>query len=371
MVVDGKRLYNVVTSKEELDAWVDETFVVVDVDNAAELFPNLYRTKQAILYLMPKSSEVIIRCPHERRDRVRMLFLMNNLFEILSLSASARSVQFRDEGKNLSPSFFVAANIPKASDAQIAKSRNEVTTFATKLPSIGLLVTNTSALPGKTLRATLAFSREEWAAIVTAAKARDFTVTHVFHAAFILATKRRGSGTQPYASFLAIDCRPRCTVPFNSNRHAMAAYHWGGPIAIAPTDFAGTAAEVGRKYREARADEDPLPGSATLLEMLTPAMSQEPPAGPPASSAASFLSSIGVLDSKLHAKYGAITMKDFWLADDNLKPEMEAFLWSWKGMIELSACYNEIFYGHGVVEKLLAVTKEILFDGLAIDIEAK
>jgi hypothetical protein len=359
-IIDGKRVYDVVTSEQDLDKWVDETFVVVD-DSAAELFPELYRAKQLMLYLMPKNREIMLRCPHERSDGNGMIHLMNNLFELLS---SPRAVQFGDEAKNLSPSFVVAANIPEANERQVAKAMKELETFGTALPSIGLPATNTSGLPGKTRRLALSFSREETTAIVLAAKAHEFTVTHVFHAAIILATKSLGKGTQKYANFWLINCRDRCVAPFDSNKHPMAAYHWGGPIVISPTNFADTAVDVKKKYQDTRADEDLLPMLATSLAALTAGLSQPPPA--PLS--APILSSIGVLDSKLCAKYGSISVKGFWLGDDMLTPEVETFLWSWQGMIELSGCYNEAFYDAGMVEKYLTVVKEILFDGLGIEL---
>jgi hypothetical protein len=164
IILDGERVYNVVTSKSELDKWIDETFLVVNED-ATDLFPELYRVKQLTLYLMPKESEIMLRCPHERSDATGMIYLINNLFELLS---SPRTVQFGDEAKNLLPSFMVAANISEANERQVAKITKELE--ESLVPSIGLPATNTSSLPGKTRRATLGFSRGETDAIVRAAK---------------------------------------------------------------------------------------------------------------------------------------------------------------------------------------------------------
>jgi hypothetical protein len=369
-ILAGKRLYNVVTTKSELDKWIDETFLVVNQD-AAELFPELYRVKQLTLYLMPKSREIMLRCPHERTDGVGMIYMMNNLFELLS---SPRTVQFGDEVKNLSPSFTVAANIPEANERQVAKIMKELETFLAALPSIGLPATNTSSLPGKTRRATLGFSRGETDAIVRAAKVYEFTVTEVFQAAVILATKHlsKGGGAQKYSSFWLIDCRARCKAPFDSNKHPMATYHWGGPIMISPTNFLSTAIDVKKKYRDTRADEDLLPSYAPLLAAMVVGFSQPSSAAPSSAPILSSLgvldSSLGALDSKLSGKYGSIGVKSFWLADDILSHHVETFLWTWKGTIELSGAYNEAFNEAGMVEKYLTTIKEMVFDGLGIDL---
>jgi hypothetical protein len=357
-IIDGNRIYNVVKSEQDIDNWVDKTFTVVD-ETAAELFPKLYRAKQLMLYLMPKTQEIMLRCPHERSDGIGMVYLMNNLFELLS---SPRVVKFGDEAKNLSPSLMVAATIPKANDKQVAKVVKELETFVTAIPSIRLPVTNTSGLPGKRLRTTLKFSTEETTAIILAAKARGLTVTHAFHAAIILATKSLGNSGEKYANFWLINCRDRCTAPFNSNKHPMGAYHWGGPIVISPTNFANTAIDVKTKYEDTRADKDLLPMFSTMCEAVIAGLSQPPPAPP----SAPILSSIGIIDSKLAAKYELISVNDFWLGDDMLSQEIETFLWSWQGMIELSGCYNETYYESVSAQEYLTAVKEILFDGLGI-----
>jgi chitinase len=43
-------------------------------------------------------------------------------------------------------------------------------------------------------------------------------------------------------------------------------------------------------------------------------------------------------------------------------------LWTWKGTIELSGSYNEAFNDAGMVEKYLTTIKEMVFDGLDIDL---
>jgi hypothetical protein len=72
-------------------------------------------------------------------------------------------------------------------------------------------------------------------------------------------------GAQKYSSFWLIDCRAKCKAPFDSIKHPIATYHWGGPIVISPTNFLSTVIDVKKKYRDIRADEDLLPSFATLL----------------------------------------------------------------------------------------------------------
>ncbi|CAF9915000.1 hypothetical protein IMSHALPRED_002305 [Imshaugia aleurites] len=57
---------------------------------------------------------------------------------------------------------------------------------------------------------------------------------------------------------------------------------------------------------------------------------------------------------------------DFWLGVDMLSRHLMMYVWTHRGQLKLSACYNQAFYAREFVEEFLNKVKHILLEGLEI-----
>ena len=63
-----------VPDEQTLQEWFASTFIVSSASNAAELYSSATPIKQATLYYIPKSGEILLRAPHNLLDGKGMLY---------------------------------------------------------------------------------------------------------------------------------------------------------------------------------------------------------------------------------------------------------------------------------------------------------
>lgn len=351
----NKRVYQV-ASNIELERWLEETFIVDDITlNAKQLFSKLRPVKQATLYILLKSNEIVLRASHDRIDGIGTILFFDHLLRIMS---SPQKIEFGDEAKNLSLPLKIAANIQNATQMQVDKIKKYMNKWVSNFPSIGLKIDNVDKLPGAIQVQHITLSKNETTNIIASAKKRGLTPTHVVHAAAIFATKKHGKNGEDtnYLSFGNFNLRTRCHV----NKHPVTTYSTGWPLIVLPSDFINTAYQLKEFYIGFLEDQDSLP-------MLTPFTAElksifsTPPNSPPSEP---IISSLGIINSRLQETYDLIKVKDFWLAVDMLTPQVEIYVWTWQGKMTFEACYNETYYQNETVEKFLLQIKEILFSEL-------
>ncbi|KXX81177.1 hypothetical protein MMYC01_201574 [Madurella mycetomatis] len=79
------------------------------------------------------------------------------------------------------------------------------------------------------------------------------------------------------------------------------------------------------------------------------------------------VSSIGVVDAFLAPRYRDWeTGSEFWMGSTMQNSDIQLYLWTWKGRMVCSACYNEACYGAEEVDTLLERTRYELVNGLGI-----
>ncbi|GAB5594001.1 hypothetical protein Unana1_08901 [Umbelopsis nana] len=350
-----KRVYQV-ANDIELERWLKETFIVDDLTlDAKQLFSELRPVKQATLYLLLQSKEIVLRASHDRIDGIGTILFFDHLLRIMS---SPQKIVFGDEAKNLSLPLSIAAHIPDATQTQADKIKDYMNKWVSSFPSIGLEIGNAGQLPGATQVRHVTLSENETANVIAAAKKRGLTPTHVAHAAAIFATRRHGKHREDtnYLSFGNFNLRARCDV----NKHAVTTYSTGWPLIVVPSDFVNTANQLKEFYVGFLEDQDSLPMLAPFTAELKSVFSTPPPSPP----SEPIISSLGIVDSRLQKTYGSIHVKDFWLAVDMLTPQVEIYVWTWQGKMTFEVCYNEVFHQDTSIEKFLHTLKDILFKEL-------
>lgn len=78
------------------------------------------------------------------------------------------------------------------------------------------------------------------------------------------------------------------------------------------------------------------------------------------------LSSMGVVEELLAREYGDWELTDFWISSTMLTGDIQMYLWTFRGRMTFSVCYNEGFYDIQEVNALLEETKRQLLAGLGI-----
>ena len=79
------------------------------------------------------------------------------------------------------------------------------------------------------------------------------------------------------------------------------------------------------------------------------------------------LSSLGIVDGVLGGGgEGGVEVEGFWMGVEVLLRQVVVFVWTWRGEMVLSACFNEAFYTRGFVGGFLEDIQRVLVEGLGI-----
>ena len=358
-----------------LDEWLQETFLVAaDTATVEDLVASFQPQSLASVYFLPHSWEILVHSSHWRMDGIGGINFLNNLF---AAAAKPRPVEFGDEGRNLTPCRDEAASFITAGIGCDERQINQVATdllatLTDNMPSIGLPTDSQAVMPQGTRRLEHKFDTTTTSRIVSACKAMNVTVTVAVHSAMIQATQQLASAEtvgKKYASWGLFSLRPGLPDPFNDTAaHPTSANVMGLPLVVSPSTFGDNVVQLREFYKQ------PLPTSAhsTLPPIMIPysnkiveMVSQPPhPDAPPLSEPV--LSSLGIMDPYLDGVHGDVEITGFFLGGEIDTRQIMCHLWTWRGEMVLSACYNEAFYEPRSVRGYLARTFDILLAELGI-----
>ena len=368
------KLYEVPNALD-LDVWLQETFVVAaDTATVEDLVASFQPQSLATVYFLPHSWEILIHSSHWRMDGIGGIKFLNNFFAAV---AKPRPVEFGDEGRNLTPcrdeaASFITAGI-RCDEGQIDQAATDLlATLTDNMPSLGLPTDSKAVMPQGTRRLEHRLNTITTARVVSACRAMNVTVTVSVHSAMIQATQQLASAEtvgRKYASWGLFSLRPGLPYPFNDTAaHATSANVMGLPLVISPSTFGENIVQLRDFYKQ------PLPTStkSTLAPIMIPysnkiveLVSQPPhPDAPPLSEPV--LSSLGVMDPYLDGVHGDIEITDFFLGGEIDTRQVMCHLWTWRGEMVLSACYNEAFYEPQSVRGYLTKTYAILLTELGL-----
>ncbi|KAI0974692.1 hypothetical protein F4678DRAFT_420522 [Xylaria arbuscula] len=407
--IDSVPLSRLVPSQLNLDAWTANTFSILhQYSSADEAFSNLYATETPTCNWVPASSQLIIRASHWRTDGVGMALLGHNFMTALANTMS-RGLEPLIVARALGWDSFPKeqASIPRNLE-EIARSQSHnpelhdveehpilaagadalVAEFLKGVPSIGLptIANSETTIPSCSDRTSRALGADITKRISSACREMGFTVTSAVHAAIICATSSfpQHPLAKSYAAFVPVDLRQ--TLGDSADR-AIGLYFSGLPVCIDSTHwkedtnpFESIALQLGSVYSRdhvrfwKRPDDS---GYLSLLDLVQPYVqrttvlfNQPVPETLPLIQTPD-LSSLGKVERFIQQEYylesggEVIKVSDFWLGTEMLNRSVQFHVWSWKGCLNLAACFNTSFYTKSfvvgvidlIVEKLLEECK--------------
>jgi hypothetical protein len=394
------------------EAWLQETFRLVTGQSGVD-FANSDPTvgPYATLYLINPPLEpnhfaqnilrrdIVFRCTHDLIDGIGTLTLLNNFIRHASqaylMGDSYPETVFGDEHKNLSPPFRIAAHLStRPTTLQLQRFDSiQAANDRVRLSSKVLSIPYASRAPshGRCQRIAISLTAVQTAILIRKCKDRGVTPTHAFHAGIALAVRDAQERTKQeakanYISYALVNLRSTCMIPYNTPLHAASVYHCVSghnlvvPLTIpsslealreySPNEFLSVLETVSSFYRDIKIDADYLSTVPALFASKSPPYPAVPgPVPPPNSSPTASLSSMGLVDKIVAPSRGdfSITTQP-WVIGAEYSPGIGVFLGTWKGVMEVSAAYNEAFRSEEEIRSFLAQIKDIVLKGLGADI---
>ncbi|KAM5343961.1 hypothetical protein ACJ41O_012498 [Fusarium nematophilum] len=416
------KTYREIGSHEQLDRWLDTTFVKVsgvksgiefaNSDPPAPDLPTLF----VVTPIEPTTKghvrrDLVFRAAHDTIDGAGTLLMLGKLLRYVSKALASgdqypQPILDGSESANLSPPYRIAAGVPDRPSehlqARIATMLQEHVFLGHPRPSLegaqilSLPYKQGAQAPGRHQRCELTLCRNSTAAIIGACKNIGVTVTQAFHAAIPL-VMRELLQQQPeekryvYTNDILYNLRPKCAHPYSTDSHAVSAYHSGSPTGfcvdvllpsqdsqqLSPADkqkeFTRALSSVREMYEATRQDPDlaalaPHIWASHLVGM--PPISQQPPPGPPPNPTPSVsLSSLGRIDPVIPPHLEALDISEPWVTGDEMGNGIGIFLITHRGRLSLGAAYNEAWHDRLEAERFLRHSVDLVREVLKIDVE--
>ncbi|KAF5586522.1 hypothetical protein FPANT_7227 [Fusarium pseudoanthophilum] len=325
--------------------------------------------------------DIVFRSPHDIIDGIGTLMMLNNFISLASEAYDKGNTYELpavdgNETSNLSPSYRIAAQIPKTPDpAQLDRLKQMAAQKAAAAsdPNVEILALpyrQGDLLPGRHQRLALTLTKEETQQLLAACKVVRATPTHVFHAAAAMVV--RDLQDKPatikkvrYINYILRNERSSCQEPYNTAQHPAAVYHSvSGQSLVVDMDLHPSSTKQDRKaeflsiletvkdfYLTVKQDEEFYVLAPTMFSQATPALPSvrplpvpEPNAHPSVS-----ISSMGRTDAIVAPKTGAFEARDPWVTGEELGNGLGLFL---EGDVKeyLDRCKDVVFSGLGISE---------------------
>ncbi|KAG8405572.1 hypothetical protein J3458_022218 [Metarhizium acridum] len=309
---------------------------------------------------------------HALLDGRGMLYLFDALFK--SLSKQPKDEQTNGSTCTSSPNlarpleeWLKFSQSPSQENIEDARDlfKRFVQDKPVRLPEVDLRRT-----PGRPVHRELSLSEKDSHRVVDACRIKGLTVTTAWHAALAIAVQRiqkeKGEAGTTYTQFTTIDLRRWFPEPFRAHQHSIGSLQTALPFAVdlgKESNFDKISQCLQKDYKKpftfAHDDVSCLvPGMAMYKQML--AAGQVPP------TSTRYLSSMGVVDDFISPRYGYWELTKYWVSSTMLTGDFQVYLWTWRGQMVFSACYNEAFYGAARVDGILKAIRDEMEKGLGV-----
>ncbi|KAI0172854.1 hypothetical protein GGR52DRAFT_580507 [Hypoxylon sp. FL1284] len=366
--VEGMTKIYEVPGEDALKQWLASTFIVSEVSDAEELYQAIMPIKQATLYYLPRSSELVFRCHHSSIDGIGTLLFWHSYLS--AVAAPMEQIKFGDELIRLSPSLEEVFGYPKEpTQEQSGKATALLASWFDNMPGIGLVSQLGTAASGRCQNPELVFPAETTEAIVKACKERGVSVSAAVQAAYVGAVARHAdpkSKLGEYVTLTNIDLRSYLPEPYNSSQYAVSVYYTALPYRTnLPASYLDLAKSLHEFYRTA------IKGNAEALELnghyarhicnfsQTPEyLTSSPPKD-------ALNSSLGVVERYVQREYGSrIRVKDFKIGIDVVMGPSLFYFYTFQDQLRLVYCFNDGFEKAEDIQTYLEEVRSILIEEL-------
>ncbi|OKO93025.1 hypothetical protein PENSUB_1054, partial [Penicillium subrubescens] len=367
--------YMALKSKEDIENWLEKTFIVKECDSHAEVqgcqdLSIAPAAQSPVLYYFPGKKRLILRMDHMHGDGQAVVNMLQDLFteiQRLNLGGGIVNEPWGAEVHNLASSAFDAAGITTLEDSwssnlvsSLPQPRAEGEAF--EIPSF-----NNTHPPGAGKTQSLDFSENETSELLDQAQKQNLGITAFVHAALLHAGKRisPNSESMVHSTVLIFSFRERCTdSPPNANARAAALRIGFWPIQVSMSDdFQRTALHIKHEYKSlAHRKSAALITMVPYLQKCASALSQE-------YFKAILPSFIGNLSKVFPKSYGSFKVRDFWMAAVPTDERIYLGIQTFGNKLSIRACYNQTYHTDEQIANYLLQIRQEMYAGLTTDVE--
>lgn len=405
-----KKIYKVPQNAAEVDAWLEETFLVVkDNISGKELSKSDEPVGRfATMFLLPaafdleqksedgpKKMSLLFRCGHDILDGVGTLKLLHHFFDFAATAfvsgISFKTMIYGNEPKMLSPPLAVAygkrdpPTKEQISKFQAIQASNKEARNSVEM--IGFPTAIATAIPQRSQLAEVKLSTRETTRCLKSCKVFGASATHLFHAAVALALAAIQDRTTyerkaRYTTYALMNLRGICAKSSGPDLHPDSVLH---TVAVKnlvvdltiparsddgkrpPKELLSTLYCVRDFYLGNVVDADFIATIMTLYKGVTPPYPENTPAIPaPSPDRAVSFSSLGLFDKMLSPRHGPLTVSDVSISSGEYSTGLGLFFGTFNGSMKIEAAYNEAFHRESFVTGFLQKVKEFAMDILDV-----
>ena len=345
--VDAMKKVYEVPDEKALERWLSSTFIVSSASSSEDLYSSVEPIKQATLYYLPKSSEVVLRAHHHTIDGIGILLLWHSYFE--ALKSPAKEIKFGDEPARLAPTMEkVLGYAEQPTQEQSERATALFMSWAGSIPGIGPVSQLGTASSGRCQNTELVFATDTTKALVAACKEKGVTVSAAVHAAYIQAIAKHAdpeSKLSQYVTAAQFNLRSYLPEPYSSSKYAASVYYTPLPYkADLPASFWDLAKSLTEYYQNSfKGDAEALELKGHFARVLCGAVQTPEFLASPVSKDA-LVSSLGIGEQYLQREYGsAIKIRDLKIGVDVVLGMSMLFFYTFQDKLRLVYAFNDGF----------------------------
>ncbi|KAI1208445.1 uncharacterized protein F4807DRAFT_431358 [Annulohypoxylon truncatum] len=366
--VEGMKKVYEVPDEKALEEWLESTFVVSSASDAEELYQSVKPIKQATIYYLPNSSELVFRGHHHTLDGTGVMLFWHSYFE--ALASPIEDIKFGDEHVRLAPIMEETLGYPEQpTQEQSDKATALFLSWATAMPGIGPVSKLGAAPSGRCQNSELVFPTETTKAIITACKNKGISVSAAVHAAYIGAITKHADPNSKLAEYVTaaqFNLRPYLPEPYSTSKHAVSVYYTPIPYKVnLPTSFLDVAKSLHEYYQTTfKSNPEMLELKGHFTRVLCGAVQTPEFLASPVSKDA-LVSSLGVAERYVQREYGnGIKVKDIKLGVDVVMGMSMFFFYTFRDQLRLVYSFNDGFEDPENIQKYLEEVQAILVEEL-------
>ncbi|KAI0908881.1 hypothetical protein F4824DRAFT_482422 [Ustulina deusta] len=345
--VEGmKKVYEVPDAKA-LGEWLASTFIISPALDAEDLYVSVEPIKQATLYYLPKSSEVVFRGHHHTLDGTGILLFWHSYLE--ALRSPVKDIKFGDEPARLAPTMEKLLGYPEQPTQELNdKATTLFMSWAGSIPGIGPVSQLGAAPSGRCQNTELVFPEDVTNALVTACKGKGVSVSAAVHAAYIKAIEKHAdpnSKLSEYVTATQFNLRPYLPEPYNSSKSAVSVYYTPLPYKTdLPASFWDIARSLHEYYQTSfKGNPEALELKGHFTRVLCGAVQTPEFLASPVPKDA-LVSSLGIAERYLQREYGGgIKVTDLKVGVDVVMGMSMFFFYTFLGRLRLVYSFNDGF----------------------------
>ncbi|KAK6508534.1 hypothetical protein TWF506_010621 [Arthrobotrys conoides] len=371
-------VYKSPESLEEFEQWVEETVVIVSGDEdigrkggGREVLSYQKVPKTGEVYWIPERREVVLHLPHQISDGIGSIILLNNFLKILRTGETIPDSGFRREDKRLPPSLFDTLGGKDWRDGKNFGLKGEMLKTAKEiagrfLGNESIAVSIKDGVGMDTVpelpygRIEYEFDEEETERIVKACKDMGVTVTNAVMTANAFEMAKHGDDAtgegkkkkKKISNLVSVNYRPlidgeeRLQAGGNMFVDTFSVFEVEGDEG--KKEFKQLAKEVKEELKKWKDNEDYISYTPLLVHRLEEAARKSVGKGDIGHSGF-VVSSLGVVENYLKEE-----VDDFWFGISVASASAGClFIWTVKGKLRIAICFNNAWFGEGVIEEFM------------------